>query len=63
MTPKNNSELVKHNTQDYGVGVVLSRKTVVYTSDMITDDQWVYTVFWSKLGKSKNHFHEELEDT
>ena len=62
MTPKNNSELVKHNTQDYGVGVVLSRKTVVYTSDMITDDQWVYTVFWTRTGKQEKHFQEELED-
>jgi hypothetical protein len=56
------SQLVKHPDIDYGLGIILDKKCVVYTSDMITDDQWVYTVYWTRLAKQQKHFQEELED-
>lgn len=62
MAERRISQLVKHPDNDYGVGIILDKRCVVYTSDMITDDQWVYTVFWTRTGKQEKHFQEELED-
>jgi len=62
MAKRKISQLVKHPDNDYGLGIILDKKCVVYTSDMITDDHWVYTVYGTRLARQQKHFQEELED-
>ena len=44
------------------MGIILSEKCIVYTSDQIAEDPIVYSVFWTASSKIKNHFEEELEE-
>ena len=55
------SDIVKHYKQDLGLGVILDEKYICYSSDQITEDPIVYTVFWTKIEETKKHFEAELE--
>lgn len=56
--------LVRHNKRDkeYGIGVILDKKTVVYTSDMISEDPLICKVWWTKANRTQKHFLFELEE-
>ena len=56
------SDIVKHYKQDLGLGVILDEKSVCYSSNQITEDPIVYTVFWTKIEEIKKHFEAELEE-
>jgi|ETNvirenome_6_85_1030632.scaffolds.fasta_scaffold05170_3 hypothetical protein len=62
MTKRKISDIVKHYKQDFGLGVILDEKCICYTSDQITEDPTVYTVFWTKIEEVKKHFDAELEE-
>jgi len=62
MTKRKISDIVKHCKQDLGLGVILDEKCICYTSDQITEDPIVYTVFWTKIEETKKHFEAELEE-
>ena len=63
MTKRKISDIVKHYKEDLGLGLVLDKRCIIYTSDQIAEDPIVYTVFWTETGKTKKHFEEELEET
>ena len=62
MTKRKISDIVKHYKEDLGLGIILSEKCIVYTSDQIAEDPIVYSVFWTASSKIKNHFEEEREE-
>ena len=62
MSKRKISDIVKHYKQDLGLGVILDEKSVCYSSNQITEDPIVYTVFWTKIEETKKHFEAELEE-
>ena len=62
MSERKISDIVKHYKQDLGLGVILDEKSVCYSSNQITEDPIVYTVFWTKIEEIKKHFEAELEE-